>query len=416
MAEGLPGVSEYSREARLLAPPPEGLVWALLALLAFGCSSPAAPDADPSKDTSTTDVRFDAPPDMPGPSDQGLDLVAVSDLLVADSGTDAPDVADAAFDATLDLDVAPDLPPCVPPADELEPISVLPQLLSETGLFSDITTQTFRADVQEFVPRFPLWSDGAEKTRWVWLPACSTIDNTDPDHWVIPVGARFWKRFVVDGTTVETRFIHRFGPGPDDFLFGAYLWAEDDSDAVLVPTGTVNARGTLHDVPSIQACEACHTRLPERILGFGQIQLDHSNPGVTLADVAARLVVPAGSFTVPGDALAQAALGYMHGNCANCHNDTPDAVQFPGKPLSLRLSVSDVDVSSTGVGRTAIDVPIDRFSHPQCGKRIDPGSSDTSCLPLRMELRGRLEQMPPIGTEQPDPVGIEAVRTFIDSL
>jgi len=386
-------------------------------LAAAACSAPGDPGLPP----------IDATGEVPDAA--GVDVAADADVAtgdVDDASSDAADLSvseltsdfgrDMALDDGSDADVTVDLAPCVPSSNELQPIAILPQLLSETGLFDDIATGTLRPDIELFEPQFPLWSDGAVKTRWVWLPQCSTIDSSDPDHWVLPVGARFWKRFVVDGTTVETRFIHRFGPGPDDFLFGSYVWNDDDSDAVLAPSGEPNARGTSHDVPSIQACEACHTRLPERILGFGQIQLDHVGAGITLSDVAPRLTMPPTPFTPPGDATAQAALGHLHGNCGNCHNDTSEAVQFPGPHMSLRLSVSDTDVAMTGVGRTAIDVPVARFSHPQCQRRIDPGSSDTSCVPLRMELRGRVEQMPPIGTEVPDPTGLARVRAFIDAL
>ena len=54
--------------------------------------------------------------------------------------------------------------------------------LSETGLFADIATKTIACDVLPFEPEFKLWSDAAEKKRWVRLPPGTSIDTTDPDH------------------------------------------------------------------------------------------------------------------------------------------------------------------------------------------------------------------------------------------
>ena len=45
----------------------------------------------------------------------------------------------------------------------------LPQRLADTGLYVAGGT-TIRPDVLPFSPQYPLWSDGAAKRRWIWLP------------------------------------------------------------------------------------------------------------------------------------------------------------------------------------------------------------------------------------------------------
>ena len=50
---------------------------------------------------------------------------------------------------------------------------------SQTGLYSDIASGTFAADVRPFEPKYVLWSDGATKRRFIRLPACAQIDTTD---------------------------------------------------------------------------------------------------------------------------------------------------------------------------------------------------------------------------------------------
>src|SRR5512141_1865735 len=53
---------------------------------------------------------------------------------------------------------------------EPRPRRTPPKNLSETGLYSDISTKTIAATNLMFSPQYPLWSDGARKKRWIYLP------------------------------------------------------------------------------------------------------------------------------------------------------------------------------------------------------------------------------------------------------
>src|SRR5688572_2248112 len=69
-----------------------------------------------------------------------------------------------------------------------------PSLLSETGLYlSDMTT--LGPGVRPFEPGHELWSDAAEKKRWIALPEGEAIDTSDMDYWDYPIGTRLWKEF-----------------------------------------------------------------------------------------------------------------------------------------------------------------------------------------------------------------------------
>jgi hypothetical protein len=297
-----------------------------------------------------------------------------------------------------------------------------PATLSETGLFARVDGEELElwSDVEPYVPRFPLFSDGAEKSRWVKLPAGSVIDQSDPDHWSFPVGARFWKEFAIDGRRIETRMIERFGPSEDDFAYAAYAWRADGSDAELVSTraGMVNALGSGHDIPTEDQCRDCHGYLKERVLGFSAIQLNHTGPGVTLQRLAddSRLLpgdVPAP--VVPGDTVTVAALGYLHANCSHCHNSS-GVTQFT-HPLDLRLSTKDSDVESTGAYRTAVGQPVELSGLPASyALRIQPGAPDKSALVYRMSTRGNLLQMPPLGATLVDSEGRDLIVAWVNSL
>ena len=49
--------------------------------------------------------------------------------------------------------------------------------------------------VRPFHPRYPLWSDDADKERFIYLPPGTQIDTTLPDRWEFPMGTRLYKPF-----------------------------------------------------------------------------------------------------------------------------------------------------------------------------------------------------------------------------
>ena len=58
-----------------------------------------------------------------------------------------------------------------------------PERLADTGLYEDGRPGRIDPRNRPFSPQYPLWSDGAAKSRWVYVPEGSTIDVTDPGAW-----------------------------------------------------------------------------------------------------------------------------------------------------------------------------------------------------------------------------------------
>ena len=104
-----------------------------------------------------------------------------------------------------------------------------PARLSETGLYADAASLVIDARNRPFTPQYPLWSDGAEKRRWVRLPDGAAIDARALDHWDFPIGTRFWKEFAFDGRRVETRMFWK--TAADHWEFASYVWDDDQRDA-----------------------------------------------------------------------------------------------------------------------------------------------------------------------------------------
>ncbi len=290
-------------------------------------------------------------------------------------------------------------------------------LLSQTGLYTDTAKGTLSSGVLAYEPNFVLWSDGATKQRWVKLPAGSKIDTTDMDYWVYPVGTKLWKEFSVAGQRIETRLLEKIAD-PDQWKMVAYQWKTDQTDAIAVPDGVKNAAGTQHDIPSKNDCDTCHGKMKDRALSFSAIQLSHNKPGASLPQLigaGALSAPPAGNFTLPGSAAEKAALGYLHANCGNCHNDQ----SFVFSLIDMRLWLDTKalgSVANTPTYKTTVNQALTASNPTPSTSRIVPGKSAESDVFFRMNERGTLTQMPPVGSEVVDASGLAAVKAWIDSL
>jgi hypothetical protein len=309
----------------------------------------------------------------------------------------------------------------------------LPARLSDTGLFAPGTASEVRAGIAGFSPQYPLWSDAAEKRRWLRLPPGKAIDARHADAWVFPIGTQLWKEFAQNGRPVETRYIQRFADG--SWRFAAYLWRADGRDADLAPAGGAMVSlpaGGLYAVPSRADCLACHGGAAVPVLGFSALQLSpdrdplavHGRPqqpgDIDLRGLAARgwlrryrtALLANPPRIAAGSAVERAALGYLHANCGHCHNDSGNQA-----PVHLRLAqtVHDARASREAVLRSTAGAG-SRY-RPAGGAPavpvVVPGNPQASLLALRMRSRQSQVQMPPLGTLLVDAEGLALVDRWI---
>jgi hypothetical protein len=346
-------------------------------------------------------------------------------VLMCSVVTACGDDDDAAPDASSPADAAVDAPPAAD-ADLT--------LLSSRGLYSDIATHTVVDEAVEYEPVYPLWADEAAKRRWIILPAGTTIDTSDMDHWQFPVGTKFFKEFALDGQLIETRLIEKLADGT--FFMGAFVWNEERTEAKLKLNGQQNALGTTHDVPSKARCVLCHKGEAGQILGFSAIQLSKDGAAPTLKSLAADGTLsapptPAGTdYRVPGAGTpAQAALGYLHANCGHCHNPSGSAykdtcIQNPDTGelsdcMLLRLDVAeanDADPLQSAVVKSLVN-SVTHSNLFEGTPRVKAGDHEASAIYIRPSQRGGQAQMPPAySTEVVDDDGVAAIVEWIDSL
>ena len=318
----------------------------------------------------------------------------------------------------------------------LQGLPSLPPRLSQTGLYVQGST-TVRPQLIAFSPQYPLWSDGATKRRWIELPPGAFIDASNPGVWEFPPGTRLWKEFSV-GRPVETRFIERMADG--SWRFAAYVWNEDGSDAILAPAETgirlppTSTRATQYTVPSEPDCRACHEGAAVPVLGFSALQLspdrdpvaphaERTKPGTAdLRMLVARGVLrnlPQGLIDNPPRVAARspaerAALGYLHGNCAHCHNESSEGA---GVPVEAKLEQKVSDPKSTQLVLRSLLRSTSRFRGADSdapSRLVVPGQSHASVLATRMRSRDPRVQMPPLGTSLPDTEALALIDRWIN--
>jgi hypothetical protein len=293
-----------------------------------------------------------------------------------------------------------------------------PTELACTGLYASWPARTIAPEARAYAPGLALWSDGAEKRRYIALPHGSKIDTSAMDEWAFPVGTKIWKEFRLGGRPVETRFLWKRAPG--DWFRTTYAWSADGSSAAELTTGAQGVAGTSYEIPSQEACTTCHQGRVDGVLGFEAVSL--AAPGATGLNMAAlvsegRLTsAPAAPLTVPGDAAAAAALGWLHANCGTaCHNRSPAALAG-STGLFMRLEVAQLAaVQTTDTWLTAVGQPSGFQPASDAGLlRIAPGDPSHSAVYFRDSSRddqGQGLQMPPIDTHvAPD---VSAERAWI---
>ena len=290
-----------------------------------------------------------------------------------------------------------------------EPFPDLPRKLSSFGAYTELPgLSKVSANAYAYEPEWELWTNGAIKIRHVLVPAGARIDAGRSDHWVFPEGTTFFKTFAYRSHAtgsirpVETRVIRR---GVAEWEYGSYEWNDDGTDAQLlngsrpeyIDVSGSSGRQFDHVIPSRNNCQACHGRKSTFILGFEEVQLNHTPSGQSvnqLERLAAAQIFnpsPANAARVVGDTdLDRRMRGYIHANCAICHNNK-DTWDF-----------------SHDIPLTALNVPPRRNS----GRLLSPGKPEESAM-YRLFAAG---EMPPVGVQVRDEETIKDMHDWISSL
>ncbi|HID81622.1 MAG TPA: hypothetical protein EYH06_10120 [Chromatiales bacterium] len=296
--------------------------------------------------------------------------------------------------------------------------TVIPDKLSATGCFA--VNDPAQA-VDALIPydlNAPLWSDAAEKRRWIALPDAAKIQIDADGDWLFPVGTVLVKEFSLNGKRIETRFLEHRSAGWSGYT---YQWTDDQSDALLLDSGkTEIVAGQNWSFPSPGQCLECHTAAAKRALGPETGQLNRSfiypSSGVDADQIktmthigllenppaVAEVMVSPDDTNAPVDLRAKA---YLHSNCSHCHRPGGTAggeIDFRYQTPLEDMKVCDVAPSVGNLGITG-------------AKLLAPSDPARSIIAERVK---RLDgsRMPPLGSLVVDTEAATLIDDWIKSI
>lgn len=213
-----------------------------------------------------------------------------------------------------------------PPSENAVPF---PRKLSETGLFTFVAGHQVHPGLMPYDVNAPLWSDGAYKERYLYLPAIDKngvkqlvpFDLTSGDTgWNLPDGTVAVKSFALHagvppsggnqppagGTParrwIETRFMVK---QQGEWVGYTYQWNDEQTEATLVDSAGLDRKyGDLNwHFPSRTECMVCHSRAANYVLGLTTLQFNkaHDYGGVQINQLEVLEGLGALKVNYPGE-------------------------------------------------------------------------------------------------------------------
>jgi uncharacterized repeat protein (TIGR03806 family) len=314
-----------------------------------------------------------------------------------------------------------------------------PTKLSETGCFASLSPLTPASGVVGYEVESELWSDGAEKTRFVTVPDGEKIGLGGSGFFSFPEGSMLIKNFYIPvrsggqirNDIIETRFLVKLTNG---FAGYTYLWNEARTDAeyiagsqhipVTMATGQTDTPFDYY-IPSGGDCNRCHPAAGGGSAGFTPQHLNifvNSTSGQENQLMLLSRLGVLDSTSLPGDlsslgslvdphdttiAIEERARSWMHTNCASCHH--PVSGTATGS-MDFRATVSLPQMKICGVAPQHGDLGV------QQAKLLVPGDADKSLLWLRVHSQDKVSRMPPVATSRRDEQASELLKTWINDL
>ena len=314
--------------------------------------------------------------------------------------------------------------------DDLVLAGAPPPTLAETRLFVDAGATRPNARVAPYGLNTPLFSDHADKARFVYVPEGKSIGWRDTGVLDIPVGGVLIKHFGftrADGTLdlIETRLlVHQ----ADGWKAWPYVWNAADSAATLKKAGARLEVAGRDDkgrplaldwqVPNVNQCKGCHAvgdRLTPIGPKAGNLNGDHAGE-----NNLARLTRLGLLATPPADVpklvrwddraadLDARARAYLDVNCGHCHNP-----EGPASNSGLFLDLATPMGASLGVDKGPV------AAGKASGGRfvsILPGKPDASILVYRMDSTEPGVMMPELGRSQRHEAAVRLIRDWIQGM
>lgn len=312
--------------------------------------------------------------------------------------------------------------------------------LSAYGLFADAPAQTPNQGVLPYDLKVPLFTDYAEKYRFVYVPEGRPAIYNGQETFEFPVGSVLVKTFAypadlrnpdADIRLVETRLLIHQKEGWNAWT---YVWNDEQTDASLKVAGKVlpiefvdregQPRLINYVVPNKNQCKGCHTF--DRALTPIGPKARNLNKDFHYADQPVNQLVmwseksiltgvpsPEQIEVLPAmeDSAApidKRARAYLDINCAHCHRR-----EGPGSTSGLFLTYGEQNPTAWGLKKRPVAA-----GRGSGGLTYDiaPGDAKSSILYYRMESQDPGIMMPEVGRTMVHVEGLDLIRDWINQM
>jgi uncharacterized repeat protein (TIGR03806 family) len=312
--------------------------------------------------------------------------------------------------------------------------------LSEYGFFKGRLADLLpAADVIPFDINTPLFSNYAEKLRFIKIPAGKKIIYNDTSVFQLPVGTVLIKNFYFPEDfrhpdkgriILETRLLVHEEKG---WAAYPYSWNDEQTEAFYDVAGDkkiisyINAEGktisTHYLIPNKNQCKGCHLENKKMVpVGIAARHLnkefvygeqDLQNQLKRWNSLGMLSGLPDDMKAVPANAnwnddragIEARARAYLDINCGNCHSS-----KGPANTSGFFLDIHENNPTALGVFKTPVAA-----GRGSGGLKFDivPGKPDQSILLYRMKTNDPGIAMPELGREQLHKEGIELISRWI---
>lgn len=319
---------------------------------------------------------------------------------------------------------------------------MLPEKLSEYNLFrGNIAEQQPAEGVLPYRLNTPLFSDYAEKLRFVKVPAGQTVVYNADSVLQFPVGTILVKTFYYPNDfrnpakgrrLMETRLLIHEETGWKAY---PYIWNDEQTDAILEVAGDqkivswVDVVGKkqqiTYTIPNMNQCKGCHVsgnqmtpigpsarqlNGQQAYANASENQLMHWQKAGLLTNMPELGQVPkAPVWNDPATgSVADRARTWLDINCAHCHS-----TNGPARTSGLDLSVRQTNPTLMGIQKTPVAAGRGSGGHQF---DIVPGHPEHSILVYRLESTDPGVMMPELGRKLTQPESLELVKEWIKNL
>ncbi|MDB5283682.1 MAG: hypothetical protein JWO06_2757, partial [Bacteroidota bacterium] len=285
----------------------------------------------------------------------------------------------------------------------------------------------------------PLFSDYAQKARFIYMPEGKSADYDTTQVLAFPVGACFIKNFyyaddlrVKNGTRriMETRLlVHRANAW--DAL--DYIWNDEQTEAILESAGDIKKVSWIHSdgtkketdyiIPNKNQCKGCHWNNGVAITPIGP-KVRNLNRDLPYDDVTENQLTHFAKIgflkgaPAPGMApkladwsdsahysVTERARAYLEVNCGHCHNP-----KGPAYTSGLHLNIDNFNLEHLGFCKAPV------AAGKATGNRlydIVPSSPDKSIMIYRMQSADPGIRMPELGRSLVHKEGLALITRWI---